>query len=488
MIIPIRYNVSTVHASLRRKLIRSENFLSRIVLMTREVVSVHIGQAGCNVGSDVWNIFQQDAMSTTVVNSSPDSSRHDTQNNEGENPFFYEVGSGSSKSRSIFVDTDPSVMDLGGRQKGPDSLDKSIFSSDDLLAFKHDCRSNFFEGRAQSSEYSVSGLTMDRVRRHVERCSNPGGFFVFRSIGGGTGSGVGTCILEELHEEFKKSTIIEPLLYPSEQSSTCSIEAYNSIFSLASSMSLVSLSLMLDNQAAFRICRSERKISNPSFTDMNRLIAEMVSGAASSLRHRSTLNASLDEIVTNIVPEPTFRYALVSVSPIGGNRLVRGRPTREMVMSLLDAKSCLCGGLPGTSRYFAASILCLGGKNLAVIDVQKSLQLMKSADRINTVPWVPNSFKVGVVNTPTVSADQSVMIANSTSVRSLFVRQYKEFLALLYHRSYVWQFLDAGGEMDDFHSARETVRGLIEKYDGIESLCVTETEAAQMRVIRGSMS
>lgn len=399
---------------------------------------------------------------------------------ERSNSFFFETSTGLNRPRAIFVDTDPSTR--GHVDDISESLDP-----DDILTYKQDCRSNFFEGRAQSSEFSVVPDTMDRVRRHVERCDNLGGFLVFRSIGGGTGSGVGTCVLEQLQSYFKRQTVIEPMIYPSDASSVCAVEPFNAIFSLAGSASLVSLSLMLDNQAAFRICKSRRNVVHPDFNDMNRLIAEMISGVTASLRLRSTLNASLDEIVTNIVPEPVFRYATVSLSPISGfSKRSSVSSTRELVTNLLDPVSCLCDSFPGRirDRYFAASILCQG-KSVAVVDVQKTINALKINDRIRTIPWVPNSFKVGVVNQGGGENDNSaVMVGNSTSVRALFLRQYRKFLELMFNRSFVWQFLEAGAEMDDFLEAKEKVRNIIDEYQRVLETAEDDLEEAQMRVVR----
>jgi hypothetical protein len=43
---------------------------------------------------------------------------------------------------------------------------------------------------------------LDRVRLTLEACESPQSFFLLHSMGGGTGSGLGTYLLSELHEEF----------------------------------------------------------------------------------------------------------------------------------------------------------------------------------------------------------------------------------------------------------------------------------------------
>lgn len=43
---------------------------------------------------------------------------------------------------------------------------------------------------------------LERVRTALEACESPQSFFVLHSMGGGTGSGLGTYILGQLHDAF----------------------------------------------------------------------------------------------------------------------------------------------------------------------------------------------------------------------------------------------------------------------------------------------
>lgn len=60
---------------------------------------------------------------------------------------------------------------------------------------------------------------------------------------------------------------------------------------------------------------------------------------------------------------------------------------------------------------------------------------------------------------------QGGLLVNTTSVRTLFMRQYKKFLKLFYHKAYVWQFLEANGEMEMFIEAQERLRDLLSGYE-----------------------
>ena len=74
----------------------------------REIISIHIGQAGVQMGNACWELYclehgiQPDGQmpSDTTVGESPDDSF---------NTFFYEAGA-KHVPRAIFVDLEPSVV------------------------------------------------------------------------------------------------------------------------------------------------------------------------------------------------------------------------------------------------------------------------------------------------------------------------------------------------------------------------------------------
>lgn len=56
------------------------------------------------------------------------------------------------------------------------------------------------------------------------------------------------------------------------------------------------------NGSIYDICRRNLGITSPSFTNLNRLIAQVVSSITASLRFDGSLNVDLNEFQTNLVP------------------------------------------------------------------------------------------------------------------------------------------------------------------------------------------
>jgi tubulin alpha len=122
--------------------------------------------------------------------------------------------------------------------------------------------------------------------------------------------------MERLSLEYGKKSKLEFAVYPAPQISTAVVEPYNSILTTHTTLEHSHCAFMVDNEAVYDICRRNLDIERPSYANLNRLIAQIVSSITASLRFEGALNVDLNEFQTNLVPYPRIHFPLATYAPI----------------------------------------------------------------------------------------------------------------------------------------------------------------------------
>merc|ERR1711988_533375 len=178
-----------------------------------------------------------------------------------------------------------------------------------------DAANNFARGHYTVGK-EMMDIVSDRLRKLVDNSENVQGFMATHSVGGGTGSGMGMLILERLAVDYRKKSKIGFEIYPSPNISTCIVEPYNGLLFTHWLLDHTDVSLVLDNEACYGICQKKLDIKKPSYIDLNRIIAKVVSSMTAALRFDGELNVDMNEFQTNLVPFPRLHFMTTSLAPV----------------------------------------------------------------------------------------------------------------------------------------------------------------------------
>ena len=133
---------------------------------------------------------------------------------------------------------------------------------------------------------------------------------------GGTGSGFTSLLMERLSHDYGKKSKLEFAIYPAPQISSAVVEPYNSILTTHTTLEHTDCAFLVDNEALYDICRRNLNVERPTYTNLNRLLAQIVSSITASLRFDGALNVDLAEFQVNLVPYPRIHFPLATYSPI----------------------------------------------------------------------------------------------------------------------------------------------------------------------------
>ncbi|KAI6227799.1 Tubulin alpha chain [Aphelenchoides fujianensis] len=387
------------------------------------------------------------------------------------------------------------------------SLSFRLFHPSQLLTGKEDAANNYARGHYTIGK-EIIDVCMDRVRLLAEHCRGLQGFLIFHSFGGGTGSGFTALLMERLSADYGKKSKLEFCVYPasagkrreqrrdewliarlSDLDGRCGalqLDPYDSHHSGALGL-LVHGSRDVDNEAIYDICRKNLDLSRPTYTNLNRLIAQVISSITASLRFDGALNVDLTEFQTNLVPYPRIHFPLTTYAPI-----VSAEKAYHEQMSVAEiTQQCFepdhqmvkCDPRPVfhlVALFFEFQLPIFGHQFQFSIPVNASIAQIKTRRTVSFVNWCPTGFKVGInYQPPTVVPGGDLaklqravcMLSNTTAIAEAWARLDHKFDLMYAKRAFVHWFVGEGMEEGEFSEAREDLAALEKDYEevGIDS-------------------
>ncbi|KAM3875818.1 tubulin alpha chain, testis-specific-like [Diretmus argenteus] len=434
----------------------------------REVISIHVGQAGVQVGNACWELY---CLEHGIA---PDGQILSEQavggGDESFSTFFNQTDKGKRSPRAIFVDLEPTVID-----EVRSGTYRQLFHPEQLITGKEDAANNYARGFYTIGK-EIIDLVVDRVRKLSDQCTSLQGFLIFHSFGGGTGSGFASLLMERLSVEYGKKAKLDFAICPAPQVSTAVVEPYNSVLTTHATLEHADCTFMVDNEAIYDICRNNLDIERPSYTNLNRLISQTVSSITASLRFDGALNVDLTEFQTNLVPYPRIHFPLTSYAPVVAAEWAYHEQFTVAQISSACFEPCnqMVKCDPRRGKYMACCMLYRG--DVVPKDVNQAIATIKARRTIQFVDWCPTGFKVGInYQPPTVVPGGDLarvpravcMLSNTTAIAEAWSRLDHKFDLMYAKRAFVHWYVGEGMEEGEFSEAREDLAALEKDFEEV---------------------
>ncbi|XP_030648126.1 tubulin beta-4b chain isoform X7 [Chanos chanos] len=188
----------------------------------REIVHLQAGQCGNQIGAKFWEVISDEH------GIDPTGSYHGDSDLQLDriNVYYNEATGGKYVPRAVLVDLEPGTMD--SVRSGPFG---QIFRPDNFVFGQSGAGNNWAKGHYTEGAELVDSV-LDVVRKEAESCDCLQGFQLTHSLGGGTGSGMGTLLISKIREEYPDRIMNTFSVVPSPKVSDTVVEPYNATLSV----------------------------------------------------------------------------------------------------------------------------------------------------------------------------------------------------------------------------------------------------------------
>lgn len=499
-----------------------------LTTMPREIITLQVGQCGNQIGGEFWKQLclehgiqpdgllrdtpdpeivsspaaSESATATTAASPTrpppPPPTRQTSHKfiDDRKDVFFYQSDDEHYIPRALLVDLEPRVVNKLTHQGPYRNLfnEENVFIAQDGGGAGNNWASGFRQGEQHHEQ------VLDMIDRESDNSDSLEGFVLCHSIAGGTGSGMGSYLLEALNDHFPKKLVQTYSVFPNwdQSQSDVVVQPYNSVLTLKRLTLNADAVVVLDNTALNRIAVDRLKIENPTVDQLNSLVATIMAASTTTLRYPGYMNNDLIGLLASLIPTPRCHFLMTGYTPLtiadyyqtpmDGSLSPTYRPTAAASASVrkttvLDVMRRLCqpdnimvsADTRNPSSCYISMLNIIQGNDIEPTQIHKALQRMRERQTVRFIPWGPSSIQVALARkSPFLASTNKVsgfMLANHTSMAELFDRLLNQYDRIRrrnafldnYRREPMFQ-----DNLDEFDSARETVQCLVDEYRACE--------------------
>jgi tubulin beta len=440
--------------------------------MVREIVHVQVGQCGNQIGNAFWNTMSKEHKLAGDGKFEGDNDGDSDRLNKID-VYFKDAGNLRFVPRAALVDLEPGSLDvIKASQIG------KMFKPDNFVFGASGAGNNWAKGHYTEGAELIDEV-VDVIRKEAESCDCPQGFQITHSLGGGTGSGLGTLLLMKIRDNYPDRITATFSVYPSPKVSDVVVEPYNATLSIHQLLENSDETFVIDNEALYNISHNILKQNQPKYSDLNWVISLVMSGITASLRFSGKLNGDLRKMGVNLVPFPRLHFFAIGQAPLFSpdNASHVNCTIAELTDQMWSGRNFLANMKPEDGKYLCAS--CAYRGNMATQEVDDEIAKIQQKMSDDFVTWIPNNIKSSIINIPPEDTPMSgTFVANSTAIKGVFQRISAQFAKMYKRKAFLHWYKGEGMDEMEFQEADKNLRDLVTEYQDKQDAVVDEDAGA----------
>eukprot|EP00435_Cladocopium_sp_Y103_P029282 s1194_g7.t1 len=457
--------------------------------MPREIITLQVGQCGNQIGAEFWKLLcaehgisqrgiledfatagddRKELLNQSMLN--PVQWAKLDYRNAAKDVFFYQADDEHYIPRALLLDMEPRVINVIQTSEYAELYNpENVFISKDGGG----AGNNWAKGYSQAEKVQEDPPrqeVFDMVDREADGSDSLEGFVLIHSIAGGTGSGMGSFLLEAINDRYPKKLVQTYSVFPllSSETSDVVVQPYNSVLTLKRLALNADCVVVLDNTALNRIAMDRLKLNNPTFAQINSLVSTVMAASTTTLRYPSYMNNDLIGMLASLIPTPKCHFLMTGYTPLTIDRqtsTVRKTTVLDVMRRLLHTKNIMVSC--STRRGVYISILNIIQGDVDPTQVHKSLQRIRERKLAKFIRWGPASIQVALSRqSPYLQQAHKVnglMLANHTAICQLFDRCVKQYEKLRSRNAFLENYRQEplfAESLDEFDHAKEVVVSL----------------------------
>ncbi|KAH8086402.1 tubulin gamma chain [Filobasidium floriforme] len=463
--------------------------------MPREIISLQAGQAGNQIGSEFWKKLCADhglspngtveewaqgstnSLPSTPLNASGESSGPSgfhSPAGDRKDVFFYQADDDHYVPRAILIDTEPRVIN-----QIQTSAFKDLYNTENVYVNKDGggAGNNWAKGYALGEEGHEE--MMELINREADGSDSLEGFMLTHSIAGGTGSGLGSFLLERLSDSFPKKIIQTYSVFPGVGDVV--VQPYNNILAAKRLIENADSVIMVDNLQLHKLVEQNMDQKEASFRQTNQLVSTVMAASTTTLRYPGYMNNDLVSLVSSLIPTPRCHFLMTAYTPFTGDEIDKAKSVRkttvlDVMRRLLQPKNRLVStpSNPSDASCYMSILNIIQG-DVDPTDVHKSLLRIRERQLARFIPWGAASIQVALAKkspySPSNHRVSGLMLANHTGIAHRFSRMLREYDQTKKFGSYLHNYKSEAmfkDNFDEFDRSREAVQALVDEYRAAE--------------------